>query len=289
MEETVRYIIFIVLLLLLLLCIGVYCFLKYIGKYFNGYTELIKILQKVKGNSKLYMNFGLWDKHITTLTQANNNLCDFMIAKGSLDKSKTILDVGCGYGEQDLYLYSKIRKKMYCLDISPEQINCFQKNVIKHSLQKKLKAFVGNATELPFAPNSFDTVLSLESAFHYNQRTDFFKEAWRVLKPSGKLVIADIVLHKPTITFPITLCQKAFSVPTENLVTKHIWREQLEKRGFAVTLYDITEKTFVPYFMNFINNYPCDYILYSIFLQYIASWITSYIPFRYIVGIAIKQ
>lgn len=289
MEETVRYIILTILLILLLLCIGVYCFLKYIGKYFNGYTELIKILQRVKGNSKLYMNFGLWDKHITTLTEANQHLCDFMIEKGLLDKSKAILDVGCGYGEQDLHLYSKIRKKMYCIDISPEQISCFQKNIIKHALQRKLKAFVGNATELPFAANSFDTVLSIESAFHYNRRTDFFKEARRVLKPSGKLVIADIVLHKPTITLPITLCQKAFSVPTENLVTKQIWREQLEKMGFTVTLYDITEKTFVPYFIHFINNYPCDYILYLMVAQYVTSWITNYIPFRYIVGVAIKQ
>ena len=289
MEKTLFYIIFIVLLILLVLCISVYCFLKYIGRYFNGYTKLITILQKVKGNSKLYMNFGLWDKHITTLTHANNNLCDFMIEKGALNKSKIILDIGCGYGEQDLYLYSKIRKNMYCLDISPEQISYFKKNIIKHTLQRKLKAFVGNATELPFASNSFDTVLSIESAFHYNLRTDFFKEARRVLTPSGKLVIADIVLNESTITLPIAICQKAFGIPTKNLITKHKWREQLENMGYTVTLYDITEKTFVPYFIHFINNYPCDYILYSMFLQYISSWITNYIPFRYIVGVAIKQ
>jgi ubiquinone/menaquinone biosynthesis C-methylase UbiE len=43
------------------------------------------------------------------------------------------------------------------------------------------------------ASNSFDVLLNIESAFHYPDKCAFLKEVYRVLKPGGQYLIADIL------------------------------------------------------------------------------------------------
>ena len=265
--------------------------LRHVKKKFSGYNQLIRILRNIKGNHTNFMNFGYWNKQTETLSKANMNLCDYILKKANLTDSKKILDVGCGYGEQDFYIHSKIQKPIYCLDISEKQIMEFRDCIKSKKLKKMLKAVIGDATQLPFTDKKFDTILSIESAFHYKPRTKFFQEAARVLKKKGTLVIADILLHedKKQTTIPMKLCQNFFDVPNENLIDKYVWKKQLEAEGFHVELYDITNNTFIPYFNYFIENFSFDNFLYNFFSSSITSYIKNKQPFVYVVAVATKE
>jgi ubiquinone/menaquinone biosynthesis C-methylase UbiE len=52
---------------------------------------------------------------------------------------------------------------------------------------------VADATSLPFRDDLFDAVLSIEAAFHFPSRERFLREARRVVRPGGQLVMTDLV------------------------------------------------------------------------------------------------
>lgn len=98
-----------------------------------------------------------------------------------------VLDCGCGTGPMIELLHEKYPNKHYTgLDLTPE--------MIKKAQAKKLpnaRFIVGDCEKLPFAPESFDTVICTNSFHHYPNPQDFFDSVYRVLKKGGRLILRD--------------------------------------------------------------------------------------------------
>jgi SAM-dependent methyltransferase len=103
----------------------------------------------------------------------------------------TILDVACGPGIVTAGLAAQARA-VVAFDLTPEMLLQARDRCAKAGLTN-VTFKQGNATSLPFPDNSFDGVVTRLSVHHFDAPRLVLAEMFRVLRPGGKFVLADVV------------------------------------------------------------------------------------------------
>ncbi|HVK98806.1 MAG TPA: class I SAM-dependent methyltransferase [Dongiaceae bacterium] len=191
----------------------------------------------VMGDDTLFINLGYWDKS-KTLDDASYEMADVLAEKADLQPDDTILDVGFGFGDQDIH-WCKTRnlQKLHGVNISSVQVQAAQERVQRERLQDRIHLREGDAIATGFATDSFDKVMGLECAFHFCTREDFFREAHRVLRSGGRLTLADFIARdNQPVTFKrwvaSFLGRRSWQIPAYNLYAVTRYRQELEHLGF---------------------------------------------------------
>ncbi len=132
-----------------------------------------------------------------SLIQGQENLVNYCISKLSSMKNKKVLDIGCGNGIQGIYILKIFNPLEYIgIDINKYNIRIANSMKEKNNIQN-ISFNVDDAHGLKTIDNeSVDIVLNIESAFHYPDKMKFLNEIYRVLKPGGEFLIADVLIPK---------------------------------------------------------------------------------------------
>lgn len=148
----------------------------------NLYDTLSPVMQIATGGSML--NFGYWSSYNADPVSAQNNLCLIFGDLAELSSAKHVVDVGSG-----LSAPSKLWRDIFP-NLDLYDVNISFNQLISPGTQKNIEFLNATSTKLPFANNSVDRVLALESAQHFRPLSDFIYESKRILRTSGLLVIA---------------------------------------------------------------------------------------------------
>lgn len=148
----------------------------------NLYNTLSPVMQLATGGSML--NFGMWSNKVTEPILAQNNLCSYFGNFSELDSAKNVLDVGSGLSAPAIYWRNQYPNlDLYCVNINFRQLSYT-------GSQDRIEFVNSSSTKLPFAKDSVDRVIALESAQHFKPLHHFISESKRVLKKTGLLVLA---------------------------------------------------------------------------------------------------
>lgn len=108
--------------------------------------------------------------------------------------------------------------------------------------------------------HTFDTVLALDCAYHFDTRIEFLRQSFQALKPGGRIALADNCFSISSNSWLAYLAP----VPRENVVTKEGYSEQLLEIGYEnVELEDITEYVF-PGFTRFLRRRGACWTVFSV-------------------------
>lgn len=160
------------------------------GKIQKYYTIAQPYYRFAWHGKALGLHYGLWPESVTNRTDAITKENEVMADLAEIKENDLVLDVGCGIGGSGIWLAKERKANVVGLNIVDRQLIRSKNLVNGKKLEQKVKFIKGDYQKLPFKDNAFDVFWSLESIEHATNLNDFMSEAFRVLKPGGRVVIA---------------------------------------------------------------------------------------------------
>lgn len=197
-----------------------------------------------------FCNVGYWEDDCRELGTASRQLVSRLVAAMGEDCPR-ILDVGCGLGASTAQV-KRLRPQAAVtgINLSAFQIGECRREFPQCDFQPM------DAARLEFADASFEGVISVEAAFHFNTREAFLRQAFRVLTPGGSLVMADLISHDGPLARQIAIWPVETANRLEGLAE---YRALLESIGFEeVRIEDMTARTWQAWCHNIERTLPKD-------------------------------
>ncbi|MBA1156970.1 class I SAM-dependent methyltransferase [Microvirga mediterraneensis] len=149
----------------------------------DHYDELDPFYREIWGE---HVHHGLWTTGQETSQQAVEGLIAHLADTLALEPGQHVCDIGCGYGATAEWLAGHYGVRVTGITLSAAQLRQAEMRAARSPLLHFIRQdWLSNT----FGDGTFDHVFAIESSEHMPDKQRFFDEAYRTLRPGGRLAV----------------------------------------------------------------------------------------------------
>lgn len=158
--------------------------------------------------------------------------CGNPTALAALKPGEIVLDLGSGGGIDVLLSARRVGPTgfAYGLDMTDEMLELAERNRQQAGIEN-VRFLKGHIEEIPLPDASVDVIISNCVINLSGDKDRVLREAWRVLRPSGRFAVADIVVRGRLLP-PVRQSLSAWSACVGGALSEEEYREKLAAAGF---------------------------------------------------------
>jgi len=180
-----------------------------VAEYYDEKTE--RILRRYGPGPRVHYHTGLHDDTPPQglaaealkglIHQAQERLlAEMALAVGGWREGLEVLDVGCGLGGGSLYWAMEHGARVTAITIAPSHVPWVRRFAQRAGVAERVSALLCDALQVP-GRESFDVVMAVESSC-YLPRREWFRKLRTLLRPGGRVAIADCFLGRQELAAP---------------------------------------------------------------------------------------
>jgi sarcosine/dimethylglycine N-methyltransferase len=162
-----------------------------------GRTGIDQLYARVWGDS---IQFGFYDSPATDLEAAVVETKRRMLSAACLGAHAHVLEVGSGWGATARYLARAAGLKVTATNVEDDHLVVGRTLAVLSGVGSLVTNEYADFQDLPFVDQMFDAWWAQEATVHATDKPMMFSEAWRVLKPGGRIVFTDQITRVANCT-----------------------------------------------------------------------------------------
>lgn len=137
------------------------------------------------------MHYGLWQPGVRRLRHAIEAENRTVLRAAGVRPGERVLDAGCGVGGPAIYAARQAKCTVLGITLVPAQTHAARVNAKRAGVADLVRFAVMDYHQTGLKGSTFDAIWAIESVCYSPDGAAFAKEAFRLLRPGGRLVVAD--------------------------------------------------------------------------------------------------